>query len=87
MNGSFTPKRVLSDDSYDLIGLFISSLHEEEEDVNSKNYKNSIPLSNRLTNLNKNKKEIPLKFIFIDQLELPSSNCFKSPIYTNSWTF
>ena len=39
----------------------------------------------RLTNLKKNKKEIPLKCIFIDQSELPSRtyNCLKrSNIHT-----
>nr|YP_010631880.1 RNA polymerase alpha subunit [Costus dubius]YP_010632056.1 RNA polymerase alpha subunit [Costus woodsonii]WBP61834.1 RNA polymerase alpha subunit [Costus dubius]WBP62098.1 RNA polymerase alpha subunit [Costus woodsonii] len=91
-NGSLTPKEALYEASRNLIDLFIPFLHAEEENINFKENKNrfTLPLftfQDRLTNLNlkKNKKEIPLKCIFIDQSELPSRtyNCLKrSNIHT-----
>nr|ANO45196.1 RNA polymerase alpha subunit [Drymophila moorei] len=89
-NGSLTPKEALYEASRNLIDLFIPFLHAEEEDINFKENKNGFtpPLftfQDRLTNLKKNKKGIPLKCIFIDQLELPSRtyNCLKrSNIHT-----
>nr|YP_009527177.1 RNA polymerase alpha subunit [Stemona japonica]YP_010132195.1 RNA polymerase alpha subunit [Stemona tuberosa]YP_010407782.1 RNA polymerase alpha subunit [Stemona parviflora]YP_010461068.1 RNA polymerase alpha subunit [Stemona sessilifolia]AYA54133.1 RNA polymerase alpha subunit [Stemona japonica]QQD89929.1 RNA polymerase alpha subunit [Stemona tuberosa]QTK22233.1 RNA polymerase alpha subunit [Stemona sessilifolia]URF20672.1 RNA polymerase alpha subunit [Stemona parviflora]UUF68221.1 RNA len=89
-NGSLTPKEALYEASRNLIDLFIPFLHEEEEDIIFEENKNKFTLpsftfQDRLTNLNKNKKEIPLKCIFIDQSELPSRtyNCLKkSNIHT-----
>nr|YP_009347818.1 RNA polymerase alpha subunit [Cardiocrinum giganteum]APW82069.1 RNA polymerase alpha subunit [Cardiocrinum giganteum]WOV66659.1 RNA polymerase alpha subunit [Cardiocrinum cathayanum] len=89
-NGSLTPKEALYEASRNLIDLFIPFLHAEEEGINFMENKNRFTLSpftfqDRLTNLKKNKKIIPLKFIFIDQLELPSRtyNCLKrSNIHT-----
>nr|AYP34895.1 RNA polymerase alpha subunit [Siphonochilus kirkii] len=91
-NGSLTPKEALYEASRNLIDLFIPFLHGEEEDINLKFKENknrfTLPLltfQDRLTNLKKNKKEIPLKCIFIDQSELPSRtyNCLKrSNIHT-----
>nr|AYP35040.1 RNA polymerase alpha subunit [Strelitzia reginae] len=89
-NGSLTPKEALYEASRNLIDLFIPFLHAEEEDINFKENKNGFtpPLftfQDRLTNLKKNKKEIPLKCIFIDQSELPfrTYNCLKrSNIHT-----
>ena len=89
-NGSLTPKEALYEASRNLIDLFIPFLHAEEEDINFKENKNRFTLpiftfQDRLTNLKKNKKEIPLKCIFIDQSELPSRtyNCLKrSNIHT-----
>nr|YP_009864696.1 DNA-directed RNA polymerase alpha chain [Tripladenia cunninghamii]QKE32691.1 DNA-directed RNA polymerase alpha chain [Tripladenia cunninghamii] len=89
-NGSLTPKEALYEASRNLIDLFITFLHAEEEDIKFKENKNRLTPSpftfqDRLTNLNKNKKGIPLKFIFIDQLELPfrTYNCLKrSNIHT-----
>nr|YP_009251762.1 DNA-directed RNA polymerase alpha chain [Gloriosa superba]AKB93045.1 DNA-directed RNA polymerase alpha chain [Gloriosa superba] len=89
-NGSLTPKEALYEASRNLIDLFIPFLHAEEEDMKFKENKNKLTPSpftfqDRLTNLNKNKKGIPLKCIFIDQLELPSRtyNCLKrSNIHT-----
>nr|YP_010035632.1 RNA polymerase alpha subunit [Iphigenia indica]QQQ88215.1 RNA polymerase alpha subunit [Iphigenia indica] len=88
-NGSLTPKEALYEASRNLIDLFIPFLHAEE-DMKFKENKNKLTPSpftfqDRLTNLNKNKKGIPLKCIFIDQLELPSRtyNCLKrSNIHT-----
>nr|YP_009863904.1 DNA-directed RNA polymerase alpha chain [Androcymbium greuterocymbium]QKE31235.1 DNA-directed RNA polymerase alpha chain [Androcymbium greuterocymbium] len=87
-NGSLTPKEALYEASRNLIDLFIPFLHAEEEDMKFKENKNRLTPSpftfqDRLTNLNK--KGIPLKCIFIDQLELPSRtyNCLKrSNIHT-----
>nr|YP_009864864.1 DNA-directed RNA polymerase alpha chain [Wurmbea burttii]QKE32859.1 DNA-directed RNA polymerase alpha chain [Wurmbea burttii] len=87
-NGSLTPKEALYEASRNLIDLFIPFLHAEEEDMKFKENKNRLTPSpftfqDRLTNLNK--KGIPLKCIFIDQLELPSKtyNCLKrSNIHT-----
>nr|YP_009546767.1 RNA polymerase alpha subunit [Anigozanthos flavidus]AYP35507.1 RNA polymerase alpha subunit [Anigozanthos flavidus] len=89
-NGSLTPKEALHEASRNLIDLFIPFLHAEEEDMNFEQNKNgfTLPLftfQDGLTNLKKNKKGIPLKSIFIDQLELPSRtyNCLKrSNIHT-----
>nr|AHA12712.1 RNA polymerase alpha subunit [Orchidantha fimbriata]AYP34387.1 RNA polymerase alpha subunit [Orchidantha fimbriata]AYP34457.1 RNA polymerase alpha subunit [Orchidantha maxillarioides] len=90
-NGSLTPKEALYEASRNLIDLFIPFLHGEEENINFKENKNKFttpPFSSqdRLTNLlRKNKKEIPLKCIFIDQSELPlrTYNCLKrSNIHT-----
>nr|YP_009674338.1 RNA polymerase alpha subunit [Xerophyta schlechteri]QDK59335.1 RNA polymerase alpha subunit [Xerophyta schlechteri]DBA11222.1 TPA_asm: RNA polymerase alpha subunit [Xerophyta viscosa] len=89
-NGSLTPKEALYEASRNLIDLFIPFLHGEEEDIifeeNKKKFTlPSFTFQNRLTNLKKKKKEIPLKCIFIDQLELPSRtyNCLKrSNIHT-----
>nr|UGK72002.1 RNA polymerase alpha subunit [Kaempferia rotunda] len=91
-NGSLTPKEALYEASRNLIDLFIPFLHEEEEDINFKLKENKnrfiLPIftfQDRLTNLKKNKKEIPLKCIFIDQSELPyrTYNCLKrSNIHT-----
>nr|YP_008854542.1 RNA polymerase alpha subunit [Ravenala madagascariensis]AHA12631.1 RNA polymerase alpha subunit [Ravenala madagascariensis]AYP34527.1 RNA polymerase alpha subunit [Ravenala madagascariensis] len=92
-NGSLTPKEALYEASRNFIDLFIPFLHAEEEDINFKENKNRFtpPLftfQDRLTNLKnlkENKKEIPLKCIFIDQSELPfrTYNCLKrSNIHT-----
>nr|AYP34748.1 RNA polymerase alpha subunit [Scaphochlamys sp. Kennedy 4462] len=91
-NGSLTPKEALYEASRNLIDLFIPFLHGEEEDINFKLKENKnrfiLPIftfQDRLTNLKKNKKEIPLKYIFIDQSELPyrTYNCLKrSNIHT-----
>nr|QNQ15082.1 RNA polymerase alpha subunit [Barbacenia involucrata] len=89
-NGSLTPKEALYEASRNLIDLFIPFLHGEEENIifeeNKKKFTlPSFTFQNRLTNLKKKEKEIPLKCIFIDQLELPSRtyNCLKrSNIHT-----
>nr|AKR80977.1 RNA polymerase alpha subunit [Stichoneuron caudatum] len=89
-NGSLTPKEALYEASRNLIDLFIPFLHEEEEDFIFEENKNKFTLpsftfQDRLINLKKNKKGIPLKCIFIDQSELPSRtyNCLKkSNIHT-----
>jgi len=89
-NGSLTPKEALYEASRNLIDLFIPFLHGEEENIifeeNKKKFTlPSFTFQNRLTNLKKKEKEIPLKYIFIDQLELPSRtyNCLKrSNIHT-----
>ncbi|YP_004769978.1 RNA polymerase alpha subunit (chloroplast) [Wolffia australiana] len=76
-NGSLTPKEALHEASRNLIDLFIPFLHAEEKDVNLEENKSrfTLPLftfHDKLANVTKNKKEIALKCIFIDQLELPS---------------
>nr|YP_010319881.1 RNA polymerase alpha subunit [Parnassia deqenensis]YP_010320973.1 RNA polymerase alpha subunit [Parnassia epunctulata]YP_010321063.1 RNA polymerase alpha subunit [Parnassia tibetana]YP_010456050.1 RNA polymerase alpha subunit [Parnassia pusilla]YP_010458879.1 RNA polymerase alpha subunit [Parnassia mysorensis]UJJ82573.1 RNA polymerase alpha subunit [Parnassia deqenensis]UJP70803.1 RNA polymerase alpha subunit [Parnassia epunctulata]UJP70893.1 RNA polymerase alpha subunit [Parnassia tibeta len=83
-NGSLTPKEALHGASRNLIDLFIPFLHGEEENLHFENdpYKiNLTPFTfhNRFTKLKKNKKEIALKSIFIDQLELTPKtyNCLK----------
>nr|YP_004769843.1 RNA polymerase alpha subunit [Wolffiella lingulata]AEK94456.1 RNA polymerase alpha subunit [Wolffiella lingulata] len=91
-NGSLTPKEALQEASRNLIDLFIPFLHAEEKDINLEENKSrfTLPLftfHDKLANLTKNKKEIALKCIFIDQLELPSRtyNCLKrSNIHTLS---
>nr|WKF51057.1 RNA polymerase alpha subunit [Iris tuberosa] len=89
-NGSLTPREALYEASRNLIDLFIPFLHAEEEGIRFEENKNRFTLppfifQNRFTNLKKNKKEILLKCIFIDQSELPSRiyNCLKrSNIHT-----
>nr|ATL61242.1 RNA polymerase alpha subunit [Theligonum cynocrambe] len=89
-NGSLTPKEALLEASRNLIDFFIPFLHMEEENSHLENNQYTVPLSpfifhEKLTKLRKNKKEIALKSIFIDQSELPPRiyNCLKrSNIYT-----
>lgn len=89
-NGSLTPKEALYEASRNLIDLFIPFLHAEEEkfDLENNQHKVSLPLftfHKKLAEIRKNKKKIALKYIFIDQLELPPRiyNCLKkSNIYT-----
>nr|YP_010314687.1 RNA polymerase alpha subunit [Cissus microcarpa]UNA64252.1 RNA polymerase alpha subunit [Cissus microcarpa] len=89
-NGSLTPKEALHEASRNLIDLFIPFLHAEEEtlDLEYNPDKGTLPpltFHDRLAKLRKNKKEIELKYIFIDQLELPPRiyNCLKrSNIHT-----
>nr|YP_009582204.1 RNA polymerase alpha subunit [Bixa orellana]QBK83739.1 RNA polymerase alpha subunit [Bixa orellana]QGS65382.1 RNA polymerase alpha subunit [Bixa orellana] len=84
-NGSLTPKEALYEASRNLIDLFIPFLHAEEENLHLENnqYKMTLPsffpFHDRLAKLRKKKKEIALKYIFIDQLELPPRiyNCLK----------
>nr|YP_009768950.1 RNA polymerase alpha subunit [Arapatiella psilophylla]QIS99568.1 RNA polymerase alpha subunit [Arapatiella psilophylla] len=83
-NGSLTPKEALYEASRNLIDLFIPFLHADEENLNLENnqHKVTLPLftfHDGLTKLRKNQKEIALKSIFIDQLELPPRiyNCLK----------
>nr|YP_010883934.1 RNA polymerase alpha subunit [Helleborus niger]WIW41506.1 RNA polymerase alpha subunit [Helleborus niger] len=88
-NGSLTPKEALYEASRNLIDLFIPFLHAEEQDINLEDNQNRVTLpfftfNDGLDKLKK-KKEIELKCIFIDQLELPSRtyNCHKrSNIHT-----
>nr|YP_009742920.1 RNA polymerase alpha subunit [Cercidiphyllum magnificum]QID91347.1 RNA polymerase alpha subunit [Cercidiphyllum magnificum]QKV44298.1 RNA polymerase alpha subunit [Cercidiphyllum japonicum] len=75
-NGSLTPKEALHESSRNLIDLFIPFLHAEEENLHLEDnqHKTTLPLftfHDRLAKLRKNKKEIALKSIFIDQSELP----------------
>nr|YP_009569386.1 RNA polymerase alpha subunit [Cyathula capitata]YP_010481566.1 RNA polymerase alpha subunit [Cyathula officinalis]QBC67292.1 RNA polymerase alpha subunit [Cyathula capitata]UVU19808.1 RNA polymerase alpha subunit [Cyathula officinalis]WDW20660.1 RNA polymerase alpha subunit [Cyathula officinalis] len=89
-NGSLTPKEALYEASRNLIDLFIPFLHAEEENfhLEDNQYKVSLPLftfHNRLAEIRKKKIKISLKYIFIDQLELPPRiyNCLKkSNIHT-----
>nr|YP_010222272.1 RNA polymerase alpha subunit [Agrimonia coreana]UCC41937.1 RNA polymerase alpha subunit [Agrimonia coreana] len=89
-NGSLTPKEALHEASRNLIDLFIPFLHAEEENFHfeSNQHKVTLPLftfHDKLANPRKNKKEIILKYIFIDQSELPARvyNCLKrSNIHT-----
>nr|QWE50084.1 RNA polymerase alpha subunit [Averrhoa bilimbi] len=92
-NGSLTPKEALHEASRSLIDLFIPFLHAEEENSHfeTNQHKVTLPLftfftfHDRLAKLRKNKKKIPLKYIFIDQLELTPRiyNCLKrSNIHT-----
>nr|ARC96451.1 RNA polymerase alpha subunit [Aruncus dioicus]QPC56107.1 RNA polymerase alpha subunit [Aruncus dioicus var. kamtschaticus]UBD08039.1 RNA polymerase alpha subunit [Aruncus aethusifolius]WAN80883.1 RNA polymerase alpha subunit [Aruncus sp. JP-2022a] len=89
-NGSLTPKEALHEASRNLIDLFIPFLHAEEENLHLENnqHKVTLPLftfHGRLAKQRKNKKEIVLKNIFIDQLELLPRvyNCLKrSNIHT-----
>ena len=83
-NGSLTPKEALHEASRNLIDLFIPFLHAEEENFHLENNepKGNLTLLNfhdRLAKPRKTKKEIALKFIFIDQSELPPRvyNCLK----------
>nr|AKZ23832.1 RNA polymerase alpha subunit [Impatiens capensis] len=87
-NGSLTPKEALHEASRNLIDLFLPFLHMEEENfhLEDNQHKTTLPLfyfHEKLTKLRKKKKA--LKFLFIDQLELPPRiyNCLKrSNIYT-----
>nr|WCD60192.1 RNA polymerase alpha subunit [Papaver nudicaule] len=89
-NGSLTPKEALHEASRNLIDLFIPFLHAEERDTNLEDNQNIVTIpfftfQNKLDKLSKSKKEIALKCIFIDQLELSPRiyNCLKrSNIYT-----
>nr|YP_009770618.1 RNA polymerase alpha subunit [Sesbania grandiflora]QIT01320.1 RNA polymerase alpha subunit [Sesbania grandiflora] len=91
-NGSLTPKEALYEASRNLIDLFIPFLHAEEENLKLENNQHKVTLPfftfhDRLAKakLMKNKKEIELKSVFIDQLELPPRiyNCLKkSNIHT-----
>jgi DNA-directed RNA polymerase subunit alpha len=89
-NGSLTPKEALHEASRNLIDLFIPFLHAEEENshLETNQHKVTLPLftfHDRLAKLRKIKKKIPLKYIFIDQLELTPRiyNCLKrSNIHT-----
>nr|QWW90609.1 RNA polymerase alpha subunit [Swertia diluta]BDV24664.1 RNA polymerase subunit alpha [Swertia japonica] len=89
-NGSLTPKEALHEASRNLIELFIPFLHMEEANSHLESNQPTVPLSpftfhDKLAKLIKKKKEIALKSIFIDQLELPPRiyNLLKrSNIYT-----
>nr|YP_009366872.1 RNA polymerase alpha subunit [Hydrastis canadensis]ARJ63138.1 RNA polymerase alpha subunit [Hydrastis canadensis]QBK50137.1 RNA polymerase alpha subunit [Hydrastis canadensis] len=89
-NGSLTPKEALYEASRNLIDLFIPFLHAEEQDIHLEDNQNKFTLPfftfhDGLDKLRKNKKEIELECIFIDQSELPSRiyNCLKrSNIHT-----
>nr|YP_009460115.1 RNA polymerase alpha subunit [Tapiscia sinensis]AUT81254.1 RNA polymerase alpha subunit [Tapiscia sinensis]QOH91768.1 RNA polymerase alpha subunit [Tapiscia sinensis]UQK92786.1 RNA polymerase alpha subunit [Tapiscia sinensis] len=89
-NGSLTPKEALHEASRNLINLFIPFLHAEEESLHFDKNQHKITLPffsfhDRLTKLRNKKKEIALKYIFIDQSELPPRiyNCLKkSNIHT-----
>nr|YP_010468202.1 RNA polymerase alpha subunit [Urtica membranacea]UVF31143.1 RNA polymerase alpha subunit [Urtica membranacea] len=75
-NGSLTPKEALHEASRNLIDLFIPFLNAEEEtfDLENTQPQENLPLFNfhgRLAKPKKTKKEIELKYIFIDQLEFP----------------
>ena len=77
-NGSLTPKEALHEASRNLIDLFIPFLHTEEENLHLENNQHDVtlpffPFHDRLVKLTKKKKEIALKYIFIDQSELPPS--------------
>nr|YP_010420897.1 RNA polymerase alpha subunit [Urera robusta]USG54617.1 RNA polymerase alpha subunit [Urera robusta] len=83
-NGSLTPKEALHEASRNLIDLFIPFLNAEEETLRLENNqpKDNLPLFHfhgRLANPKKTKQEIALKYIFIDQSELPPRvyNCLK----------
>nr|UDD74214.1 RNA polymerase alpha subunit [Discaria nitida] len=74
-NGSLTPKEALHEASRNLIDLFIPFLYAEEENfhLEKNQYKVTLPpftFHDRLSKPSKNKNEIALKYIFIDQLEL-----------------
>nr|QXI86272.1 RNA polymerase alpha subunit [Gentiana bavarica] len=89
-NGSLTPKEALHEASRNLIELFIPFLHMEGENSHLESNQPMIPLSpfnfhDKLAKVIKKKKEIALKSIFIDQLELTPKiyNLLKrSNIYT-----
>nr|YP_010131210.1 RNA polymerase alpha subunit [Adonis amurensis]YP_010427162.1 RNA polymerase alpha subunit [Adonis pseudoamurensis]YP_010719224.1 RNA polymerase alpha subunit [Adonis ramosa]QPZ75858.1 RNA polymerase alpha subunit [Adonis amurensis]USN90006.1 RNA polymerase alpha subunit [Adonis pseudoamurensis]WDR47273.1 RNA polymerase alpha subunit [Adonis ramosa] len=89
-DGSLTPKEALYEASRNLIDLFIPFLHAEEQDTKLEDNQSRVTLPfftfhDGLDKLRKNKKEIELKCIFIDQSELPSRtyNCLKrSNIHT-----
>uniref|UniRef100_UPI0030FE9E31 RNA polymerase alpha subunit n=1 Tax=Sterculia foetida TaxID=195802 RepID=UPI0030FE9E31 len=89
-NGSLTPNEALHEASRNLIDLFIPFLHAEEENLHLENNQHNVtlpffPFHDRLAKLRKKKREIALKYIFIDQSELPPRiyNCLKkSNIHT-----
>nr|ATV96690.1 DNA-directed RNA polymerase alpha subunit [Couroupita guianensis] len=89
-NGSLTPKEALHEASRNLIDLFISFFHTEEENFHlaDNQYKVPLPLftfHEKLAKLRKNNEKIALKYIFIDQLELPPriyNGLKRSNIYT-----
>nr|YP_009516529.1 RNA polymerase alpha subunit [Malania oleifera]AYE40924.1 RNA polymerase alpha subunit [Malania oleifera]QEI59671.1 RNA polymerase alpha subunit [Malania oleifera] len=90
-NGSLTPKKALYEASQNLIDLFIPFLHAEEENLHLEDNQHKVILPlftphDRLAKLlRKNKEKIALKYIFIDQSELPPRiyNCLKrSNIHT-----
>lgn len=89
-DGSLTPKEALYEASRNLIDLFIPFLHAEEQNTKLEDNQSRVTLpfftfNDGLDKLRKNKKEIELKCIFIDQSELPSRtyNCLKrSNIHT-----
>nr|YP_005089527.1 RNA polymerase alpha subunit [Silene conica]AEC04035.1 RNA polymerase alpha subunit [Silene conica] len=89
-NGSLTPKEALYEASRNLIDLLIPFLHAEEDNLNLADKKKKVSFllltfHDRLTQLRKKNKNIVLKSIFIDQLELPPRiyNCLKkSNIHT-----
>nr|YP_010557393.1 RNA polymerase alpha subunit [Euphorbia renneyi]YP_010559933.1 RNA polymerase alpha subunit [Euphorbia bisglobosa]UED18090.1 RNA polymerase alpha subunit [Euphorbia renneyi]UED21534.1 RNA polymerase alpha subunit [Euphorbia bisglobosa] len=93
-NGSLTPKEALDEASRNLIDLFIPFLHADEENLHLEKTQHNVTFTltlftfhDRLTKLRKNQKEIPLKYIFIDQSELAPKiyNCLKrSNIHTLS---
>lgn len=89
-NGSLTPKEALHEASRNLIYLFIPFLHAEKENLHFENHQHKVTLPlfsfhGKLANPRKIKNEITLKYIFIDQSELPPRvyNCLKrSNIHT-----
>nr|YP_010025095.1 RNA polymerase alpha subunit [Colobanthus affinis]QOQ35394.1 RNA polymerase alpha subunit [Colobanthus affinis] len=89
-NGSLTPKEALYEASRNFIDLLIPFLHAEEENLHLEDnqHKGSLPpftFHDRLTQLSKDKTRKALKYIFIDQLELPPriyNFLKKSNIYT-----
>nr|YP_010433425.1 RNA polymerase alpha subunit [Schima parviflora]USW66707.1 RNA polymerase alpha subunit [Schima parviflora]USW66794.1 RNA polymerase alpha subunit [Schima parviflora] len=89
-NGSLTPKEAFHEASRNFIDLFIPFFHTEEETLHLDDNQRKVTLPiftfhDKLAKLRKNKKKIALKYIFIDQLELPPRiyNCLKrSNIYT-----
>nr|YP_009699417.1 RpoA [Hydrangea febrifuga]YP_010983952.1 RNA polymerase alpha subunit [Hydrangea daimingshanensis]YP_010984216.1 RNA polymerase alpha subunit [Hydrangea hirsuta]QEJ87326.1 RpoA [Hydrangea febrifuga]QXJ41235.1 RNA polymerase alpha subunit [Hydrangea febrifuga]WOK77305.1 RNA polymerase alpha subunit [Hydrangea daimingshanensis]WOK77481.1 RNA polymerase alpha subunit [Hydrangea febrifuga]WOK77745.1 RNA polymerase alpha subunit [Hydrangea hirsuta] len=89
-NGSLTPKEALHEASRNLIDLFIPFLHTNEENLHLEDNQHKVTLPpftfhDKLAKLRKKKKKIALKYIFIDQSELPPRiyNCLKrSNIYT-----
>ncbi|GAV59408.1 Ribosomal_S11 domain-containing protein/RNA_pol_A_bac domain-containing protein/RNA_pol_L domain-containing protein/RNA_pol_A_CTD domain-containing protein, partial [Cephalotus follicularis] len=86
-NVSLTPKEALQEASRSLVDLFIPFLHVKEKNLHLENNQGRVTLPlltfftfhDRLTKLRKNKKEIALKSIFIDQLEFTPRiyNCLK----------
>nr|YP_010361295.1 RNA polymerase alpha subunit [Cratoxylum pruniflorum]QKJ81841.2 RNA polymerase alpha subunit [Cratoxylum cochinchinense]UIF92030.1 RNA polymerase alpha subunit [Cratoxylum cochinchinense]UNQ86855.1 RNA polymerase alpha subunit [Cratoxylum pruniflorum] len=91
-NGSLTPKEALHEAARNLIDLFIPFLHAEEAkfplEINQ--HRATLPLftfHDRLPKLIKNKKEMALKYIFIDQSEFPPKiyNCLKKSNIHTLW--
>nr|YP_009581812.1 RNA polymerase alpha subunit [Isopyrum manshuricum]QBK50223.1 RNA polymerase alpha subunit [Isopyrum manshuricum] len=75
-NGSLTPKEALYEAARKLINLFIPILHaEEDRNLEDNQGRVTVPLftfRDRLDKLRKNSEIENLKYIFIDQSELPS---------------